>query len=157
MNSTLSTTLTVALLVICIAFAIVMVVVVSSRRDLTGLEAVLLQVVILASGLVGSYLVGQKSASAEAREFVKAHARSAFRRVVSLYASLSHLALRIDELQREQTVNRSDTLITIEAIVREQIRTGADALEDWRDIVPEDVQDIQNRLAEEASVEDLRQ
>ena len=131
----------------CVSLAVVMVVV-SSRRILTPLEASLLQIVILAAGLVGSYLFGQRFANVN-------NARSAFRRVVRLYASLSRLAVRIQEFRATDEVDKSQALDVIEAIVQEQIPSGADALEDWRDIVPKDVEEVQNRLNENASVEDL--
>ena len=142
-----------ALIVICIAFSVTMVRV-SSQRPLTALEATLLQFVILSAGVTASYLFARRSATHAARDIVKAHARSAFRRVVSLYSSLSRLSVRIQRL-RSQEASEGHALDVIEAIVREQIPTGADALEDWRDIVPDDVADVENRLREQ-QVEDLR-
>jgi len=37
--------------------------------------------------------------------------------------------------------------VKIEAIIAEQLVTADDALEDWRDIVPEDVKELEQRLA----------
>jgi hypothetical protein len=37
-------------------------------------------------------------------------------------------------------------LARLEAIVIEQLATADDALEDWRDIVPEDVKELRGRL-----------
>ena len=75
-------------------------------------------------------------------EVIKPHARSAFRRVTALYQSLYRLSNRIEELNRENPDNR---LELIQALVHEQIATGQDAMEDWRDIVPEDVEEIERR------------
>ena len=124
-------------------------VVVSSKRALTPFEASLLQIVTLSTGLVASYLFGQKTASV-------ANARSAFRRVVRLYASLSRLAVRIEDLRQKQNVDKHQALDLIEAVVQEQIPAGADALEDWRDIVPDDVKDVENQLKAAGYMEDLR-
>jgi hypothetical protein len=35
----------------------------------------------------------------------------------------------------------------LEAIVAEQIWTATDALEDWRDLIPEDVEEVERRIA----------
>ena len=56
---------------------------------------------------------------------------------------------------RSQEASEGHALDVIEAIVLEQIPTGADALEDWRDIVPDDVADVERRLREQ-QVEDLK-
>ena len=80
----------VILAVVCVAFAI-LVVLVSSTRPLTPLEATLLQVVILGTGLSASYLFSQRAARVAAEQLMKPHARSAFRRVKSLYTGLFYL------------------------------------------------------------------
>ncbi len=36
----------------------------------------------------------------------------------------------------------------VQALVNEQIRTGRDAMEDWRDIIPEEVEQVERRMAE---------
>jgi hypothetical protein len=137
--------------VVAILFSII-----ASYRDLTGLENVLLQVFSLGIGLIGSYVLGRESAREAAREFVKPHARSAFRRLLSLYRSLSRLALAI---QAARPINKSDPMTSsildkLEGIVIEQIATADDALEDWRDIVPEDVQELRAQLAPKGIMED---
>lgn len=132
--------------------------VVAIYRPLTGLENVLLQVFSLGIGLVGSYVLGRESARDVAKELIKPHARSAFRRLLSLYASLSRLALAI---QTARPVSNSETLHSsvldkLEVIVTEQIATADDALEDWRDIVPEDVEELRTRLAAKRSRENVK-
>lgn len=111
-------------------------------RDPTALELGLLQLVILATGLLGSYIFGRNSARAGAMEVIKPHARSAFRRVTALYNSLYRLSDRIEDLKEDGPDNRLDL---IQALVNEQIATGQDAMEDWRDIVPEEVEEIERR------------
>ena len=78
-----------------------------------------------------------------AQETVRLHARPAFRRVLDLYISLGRLSDRIREYKAEDPDNR---LNVIEAIVDEQLGTMDSALEDWRDIFPEDVEEIAARI-----------
>src|SRR5262245_40768924 len=87
---------------ISIAFCVVAI-----FRTLTPLENVLLQVFSLGIGLIGSYVLGRESARQAARELVKPHARAAFRRSLSLYRSLSRLAVAI---QAARATNSSDPL-----------------------------------------------
>ena len=133
---------------VCIAF-FVMVVIISSRRILSELEAVFFQLVILVTSAVISYVLSLKSATVTARDMVKAHVRPAFRRVVNLYSSLSRLAIRIEDVKRNPDLAKEHVLDVIDAVVREQIPTGADMLDDWRDILPEDVKDLEERRTEE--------
>lgn len=123
-------------------------VIVAMYRNLTGLENVLLQVSSLVIGLLGSFVLGRESAREAAKDLVKPHARSAFRRLVSHYGSLSRLVMAI---QNARPVNNSDpvhpsVLDKLESLVIEQIATANDALEDWRDIVPEDVEELRAKL-----------
>ncbi len=143
-------TLVAVALAVAISFSIV-----ATYRNLTGLENVLLQVFSLGIGLIGSYVLGRESACNAAREIIKPHARSAFRRLLSLYRSLSRLAAAIEGAR--QTGNSDPTtsfiLDKLEGIVVEQIATADDALEDWRDIVPEDVEELHARLVSRSITE----
>ncbi len=65
------------------------------------------------------------------------HARSAFRRLISLYEGLSRVANVIGEPKVDEV-----KLKVIRAIVVEQISTADDALADWEDVVPEAVAEI---------------
>ncbi len=122
---------------------------VAQSRPLTPLEGVLLQVVILAAGVgasVGaSYMVGKNAALEAARSLIRPHALSAFRRVYNLYDSLYRLSVRIEELKERGPDYRLDL---VQALVDEQFTTGRDALEDWRDIVPEEVEEIERRYTQ---------
>jgi len=128
---------------------------VAAYRSLTALENVLLQVFSLGIGLIGSYVLGRESAREAAKALVKPHARSAFRRSLSLYRSLSRLALAIQSAQSTNDADplRQAILERLEGIVVEQIATADDALEDWRDIVPEDVEELRARLLTRDKVE----
>lgn len=120
---------------------------IATERTLTNLESVILQAFALGAGLVGSFVFGRQSAREAAREIIKPHARSAFRRLLSLYQSLSRVGTTIEASQKSDSPEDNEvTLAKLEAIVIEQLATADDALEDWRDIVPEDVEELRQRL-----------
>lgn len=123
---------------------------IASERNLSSLENVLLQIFSLGLGLIGSYILGQVSAREGARDLMKPHARSAFRRLIALYRGLSRIDIVIREaaltLSREEYV--SSPLERIAGMATEQIATAEDALADWEDIVPEEVQELRARLDE---------
>jgi hypothetical protein len=135
---------------------------IASRRTLTTLELTLFQVIALGLGIGASYAFGRQSAQMSARELVKPHARGAFRRLVSMYEALQKVGIVIQE-RRElfavamnlengtiPKVQADAALDVLEALVVGQIGTANDAMEDWRDIVPDEVQEIERRLQGEA-------
>lgn len=124
-------------------------VVISSIRNLTALENTLLQVFSIALGLAGSFIVGKEGSKQDAVDMIKPHARSAFRRILSLYTSLSRLAAEIEFQKERLSTNKAaqNSLDKLQSIVIEQIGTADDAIEDWRDIIPEDIDKI--RLTKE--------
>lgn len=120
---------------------------VATTRTLTSFESILLQAFALAMGILGSFIFGRQAAGKAAREIIKPHARSAFRRLMSLYSSLHRVASIID-LAHDPEIRRDDReiLATLGAIATEQLEAIDDALEDWRDLVPEDVEELDQRL-----------
>jgi hypothetical protein len=140
----------VVLLLAAVAGSVTLVVV-AADRELSSLETTLLQVLILAAGLSGSYLFGQQSAKSAARELMKPAARSAFRRVLGLYASLGRLAETLNRFS--ETAGSTDRHIeVVRALVTEQQASVSDAMEDWRDLVPEDVADVERRLENQNAI-----
>lgn len=122
---------------------------VSLHRSLTGLENVLLQFITLALGIGASFVVGGLST----RNITKQHARSAFRRVSNLYLSISRVANTISRVYPENSAIDADdiakyskALDRIDAIVTEQINTADDAIEDWNELVPEEIKAFRVRL-----------
>ena len=104
---------------------------------------VLLQFIFLTIGCSVSYWVGQKSVKKAAKEMVEPYAKSAFRRLLSLYHNLARAATVIQSGQvSDSQENYQVTLARLEEIVAAQLITADDALEDWRDIVPEDVKEL---------------
>ena len=121
---------------------------VATTRTLTGLESALLQIFTLVAGLYGSFIFGRRFADEAAKELIKPHARSAFRRLSSLYLSLSQVADAIESSHDfESREDYQVILAKLEAFVFNQLATADDALEDWRDIVPEDVEELRQRLS----------
>jgi hypothetical protein len=116
---------------------------IASERDLTSLENALLQAFSLALGLIGSFQFGKQSAKDAAKELIKPHARSAFRRLISLYESLSRVGYVIEETS--DAYDSSITMGKLQAIVIEQLATADDAIEDWNDIVPEEVAELKDK------------
>ena len=105
-----------------------------------------MQIIFLSIGCSVSFFVGKKSVERAAKEVIKPHARSAFRRLLSLYHSLSRAATAIELAQiSDSQENYQVALARLEEIVTEQLSTADDALEDWRDIVPEDVEELEQK------------
>ncbi len=121
----------------------------AASRQLSTLEAALTQCIVLTFGLLSSFIFGQISAEKAGQDLVRSHSRSAFRRVLSLYKSLSRLAAIIEN-DREANNSRANlsraTFDKFEAIVMEQIATADDALEDWKDICPQEVEQVVMRI-----------
>ena len=127
----------------------------ATTRTLTPLESVILQLFALLTGLGGSFIFGRQSAREAAREIIKPHARSAFRRLLSLYQSLSRVADVIESSQNSESPEENQaTLAKLEAIVVEQLSSADDAIEDWRDIVPEDVKELDQRFVPDNTTRD---
>ena len=119
---------------------------IAATRSMTTLENIFLQVLSLLIGVGVSLFVSRQSAEETAREIIKPHARSAFRRLRSLYESLSRAATEIRSLDRSESLDDYRVILAkLDAIVTEQLTTADDALEDWRDIVPEDVQELKQK------------
>lgn len=137
-----------AALLILVAIGIsALVVYITTTRTLTTIESILWQVFVLTAGLAGSFIFGRQSAREAAREMIKPHARSAFRRLISLYESLSRASAEIQLLDNSESLEDYRVAFAkLDAIVTEQLNTADDALEDWRDIVPEDVEELKQKL-----------
>ena len=119
-------------------------IIVSVIRPLSSLENTLLWVISLALSLVGSFYIGKESSREAMHELIRPHARSAFRRLMSLYGSLSRVA---SEIAASKSPESQKLLIAkLEAIVVEQLATADDALDDWQDIAPEEVRELRNKL-----------
>lgn len=137
----------VAVLLILSTVGILIVVSIGPTRTLTGVENILLQIFVLAASLIGSFIFGQQSARKGATDIVKPHARSALRRLASLYRGISRAAEVVDSAQQpEPQEDYQVTLARLQEIVAGQLLTADDALEDWRDILPEVLEEFNLQL-----------
>jgi hypothetical protein len=133
----------------------VLVVYTTTQRALNPIESILWQVFVLTTGLAGSFIFGRQSAYQAAKEIIKPHARSAFRRLIFLYLTLRRAATAIESAQHsEPQENYQVILARLEEIVTAQLMTADDALGDWDDIVPEDVEELKQKLQSEDILED---
>lgn len=128
---------------------------VATTRNLTALENVLLQLFTMGLGLAGSYVIGRESARDMAKEMIRPHARSAFRRLTSLYRSLTRLMTAIQTARSDTrpAAATNHVLDKLEGIVMEQIATADDALEDWKDIIPEEIEKLRIQMNAQTSME----
>lgn len=113
----------------------------ATKRSLSGLEAIFLQFFLFSVGLLGSYIFGLHASAGAEIEKIKPLAKSALRRLWSLYDSIS----RVAEITAGHDHDSIKT-IKIQAIVREQIATADDALADWQDLVPESVEELRKKV-----------
>lgn len=114
-------------------------IVVSSLRTLTQLETLLFQAVTLGTGLLGSYRFGRNVAHDAAYDVIRPHARSALRSILTLHDSLQRLVHRIETLKADGPDHRLDL---VQAIIEEHIPLGSSAVEDWRDVARDDVDEV---------------
>ena len=120
----------------------------ASSRELSTLENVLLQTFALGAGLAGSFIYGRDSSRHAARDLIRPVARSAFRRLMTIYRGLAQLNLDIDtarERANGEFVNGA-VLDRLQATIVAHTWTAADALADWQDMVPEDVSELRAEL-----------
>ena len=116
----------------------------ATERALTEIEAIVFQILALLAGIGGSYIFGRRTSKESIRETIEPHARSAFRRLISLYRSISRVAQIIES--EEPPRDDASKIDIIRAIVVEQIATADDALADWQDVVPEAVEEMRKEM-----------
>ena len=140
--------LLISLSILLVLFSLVHI---TTTRPLTDLENVLLQIIFLAIGSGISFFTGHRSA----QETAKPHARSAFRRLLSLYHGLSRAATAIESSQSSESDDDYQVLLArLEEIVAYQLITADDALDDWNDIVSEDVEELKQKLRPDNTTEE---
>jgi len=117
----------------------------SVKAALSPLEAAYSHGIALLLGIAGSFWGGSLSSRNAAKEIVRPTARSGFRRVRSIYVGLSRIAKDIDSLDLEDGAAQNTNLIAIgriQSTVEAFLATADDAMEEWSDIVPEEVQEL---------------
>jgi len=146
----------VALVFVSLALAALTVVVATLKHPNT-FAAAILQATTIVFSTVGAFVFAQASVRSAAEDLIRRQARSPFRRVRSIYQELGSL-LKVLDLQSEKllalrTGEGSGTLdyeyvdMTIQMLrqlITTQVGTADDALADWRDLVPEEVREIED-------------
>ena len=126
-------------------------------RAFTSLESFFWQLFGISLGFAGSAWGGRKSISGKNREINKPSARSAFRRLRSLYLSFSQVAHTLEAAQHSDTFEKyKDAFAEIRGIVFMQLAAADDAMEEWKDIVPEDVEELYQGLSADNKTGDRR-
>lgn len=121
----------------------------ASERKLSDLENIQFQIITMSIGIAGSYLLGGVTAREAAEDIVRPHAKSAFRRVMALYASLARLHETMDKV-KPTLVATPQAIAAIERfqdLVIEQINTSGNTIEDWGDLVPDEVAKVKEQSA----------
>jgi hypothetical protein len=121
----------------------------ASERKLSDLENIQFQIITMSIGLTGSYLLGGVTAREAAEDVVRPHAKSAFRRVMALYASLARLHITMDKV-KPTLVATPQAIAAIERfqdLVTEQINTSGNTIDDWGDLVPDEVAKVKEQSA----------
>ena len=109
---------------------------VESERPVTSAEEAIGELIALIGGIAGSFLA--------ARSTFRGHARSAFRRLLSMYDGLGEIAkTAVCETPEEH----ESALARIGAIASVHYGTAWDALEDWSDIAPQQVSALKEDLS----------
>jgi hypothetical protein len=138
-----------------------------SGEEPNRLATSLLQGITLVFSTYGSYALGKLASREAAEAQVRQSARSAFRRVRTLYMGLGRLSQKAtSESTRliSARENASADLVRLDLalasldklflMAEEQRATGVDALEDWRDLAPDEVGRIENEIEEKYGVDD---
>jgi hypothetical protein len=131
----------------------------TARPKATNLENGLFEFVLFLAGVAFSFYSGRRSIQAAASEVLRPHGKKSVRRLLHLAAGLQKLYVVID---RERTAasevaenhQGSLTLVAvnhhfdvIQGHIEGELRTVGDALDDWRDVVPEDVESVEQKGA----------
>lgn len=121
----------------------------ASERKLSDLENIQFQIITMSIGLLGSFLLGGVTAREAAEDIVRPHAKSAFRRVMALYASLASLHNTMDKVKPtlDATPQAIAAIERFQDLVIEQINTSGNTIEDWGDLVPEEVAKVKEQSA----------
>jgi hypothetical protein len=123
----------------------------TSSSDVTDRENGLLSFIFFASGVALSFYFGRQSVAEAAQDVLRPHGKKSVRRIVNLARGISSFGTVMNEqralLSDQASANSGQvpfdqvqyTFNTLETVVAAQLRTAADAIEDWRDVVPDEV------------------
>lgn len=133
-------------------------IIIACFRDFSTLELILFQIFSLILSIAGSFLFGKQSAKKNAEEMIKPHARSAFRRVLGLHQSFYRMLEATDEMnfyKEDVEKNKDMQIAVIKSILIEQTTIVTDAIEDWRDLIPEDLEELERKARERSKSKNI--
>jgi hypothetical protein len=123
----------------------VITVVVGVHEPPNTLATALLQAFTFILTLLGAYIFAKPAAESAAQDLIRVHARSAFRRQTGLYMGLGRLTDEIDsQIAGEDDERVQLRLKVLRAMIVEQVGMSGDALADWRDLVPDEVAELEH-------------
>jgi hypothetical protein len=136
-----------------IVFVVLYVVMVSETSTATNSarENNLVQFIFLAVGVAASFLFGRQSARAAAADVLRPVAKGAVRRLANLAAGLGSLggALNVQRTYMNDRAEENAGSVSLAEVaqaqdmleiqIKAQINTVVDAIEDWREFVPDEV------------------
>ena len=113
------------------------------------------QVLILSISIYSTHLIAQQSVRVAAQELIRERAKSALRRI----QSISHTHLLLDsKINRSRGARPAQELLgLVRFALACEMKVLDDAIEDWRDILPEDLKSIEESGEQVKHAEDLRQ
>jgi hypothetical protein len=129
----------------------------TSAKNNTSRENGLYQFIVLAVGVGFSFVIGRQSARAGAADVLRPYAKAAVRRLTNLAAGIQALGATVDVESNyiQSQAEKSNGQVAIEQVthaydllymqIEAQIRTTTDAMEDWREFVPEAVEAVERR------------
>jgi hypothetical protein len=125
------------------------------------LAAAILQAVTIVFSTGGAFVFARASVQSAAQEMIRGQARSPFRRVRSIYRELGSVLEALDQQSaRFLSLRQGDNPSTLDYeyvdlamqmlrhLITVQANTADDALADWRDLVPDEVQQIEEEVEE---------
>lgn len=130
----------------------------SGERTLNQTELAAFDAITLILSFLGSAAIGGQLQERATRRLIGPHGRSAFRRAAALFAALSRFQQQIgkeraslaSQVDDQEFVAMAVVDMALDAImtqVGEQVQTANDAMEDWRDVIPEDIAEMERELA----------
>jgi hypothetical protein len=131
-----------------------------ARTTLTNLEIGLLQVVFLSISVGTSFLAGRLSLQGALQDAIRPHGAKGIRRIQNLGIGITTFG-RVVDLARENIEEATDpstgtvpsdrvmwTLDTLQILIGRELQTAADAVEDWQDVVPDEIRHLRERAQE---------
>ena len=135
------------IIAVAVALTIAMLLVSAFKpQAFTTLVFALWQLISLAVGLFGSYLFGRHAARQAAHFAIRPHARSALRKTLVLYRGIRRLSTAVERLHPRESVEPDARFGLLQLLIDDQANVARAAIADWRDVIPDDFEDVVKTL-----------